>query len=181
MIIQAQTDTQGRFNTEGIVAAVVQGGFAQQVYYVAEDLLRESVNRTPLKTSHLRETGNVDLDGMSLIQLSKGGRGFALHMSPNTVAAYATQLALTGQHTFTFSVGFNTPYACVIHEGTYRLGRRSVRASARHKKTSPVWQHGTAQFGKIGPKFMTRAWQDNEAKYLAYLKSFGGKGGVKVV
>jgi hypothetical protein len=205
MILEVTADDRGRFNIPPVMAALVQGGFAQMLYYVSEDLLREAVNRTPIDTGLLRASGNVSLDGMSLIEYSsasrmpKGGFGqktkkgvpkhgaqyqFAsLKVPQTTVAQYAANLALHGQNIFTFSVGFNTPYACVIHEGVYRLGRRSAKASSR-RSNHPVWTHsvGSAsmQYGKVGPKFLTRAWDENEAKYIAYLKRFGG-GGATVI
>lgn len=199
MIIQVTANAQGQFSIPPVIGAVVQGGFAQMLYFVSEDLLREAVNRTPIDTGLLRASGSVSLDGMPLIEYSsasrmpKGGWGQktkkgaykrgaqyqfpSLKVNNQTVIAYATNLAMHGRNWFTFAVGFNTPYACVIHEGVYRLGRRSVKASAR-RKNYPVWTHSaggaTMQYGKVGAKFLSRAWADNEAKYLNYLRSFGG-------
>lgn len=200
MIVQVTTDAQGRFDINPVIGAVVQGGFAQMLYFVSEDLLREAVNRTPIDTGLLRASGSVALDGMPLVEYQqkvqtkrrktkKGYQSFqarvvvpSLKVDKKTVTAYAQSLALAGRFYFTFSVGFNTPYACVIHEGSYRLGRRSVKATAR-RKDYPIWTHGLGpgamQYGKVGPKFLTRAWADNEAKYLTYLRSLGG-GTIKV-
>jgi len=191
MILEVQADYKGRFEIPPVVEALVQGAFGQLVYKVSEDLLREAVSRTPIDTGTLRGSGSVSLDGMPLIQYGRKSRTSkktgktssitapTMKVGIKTVAQYCGKLSISGTHTFTFSVGFNTPYACVIHEGVYRLGRRSVRANARHNKY-PVWQHGTGQFGKIGPKFLTRAWQDNEAKYINYIKTLGGDGNITV-
>jgi hypothetical protein len=204
MIIQVTTDEFGNFSIPPIMAAVVKGGFGQMLYFVSEDLLREAIGRTPIETGLLRASGSVSLDGMPLIEYfsasrapaggfgqktkkgetKKGAQYFApsLKMGGEAVAEYVSRLSLSGINMFVFSVGFNTPYACVIHEGVYRLGRRSVKATAR-RKAHPVWEHSNngfkQQYGKVGPRYLSRAWSDNEAKYLTYLRSFGG-GTVKV-
>lgn len=191
--LQVLINDDGSFDVQGILEAIVVAGFAPAVYSVCEDVLKEAVNRTPILTGLLRSTGNVKLDGspndLMRMQLasslarrpkknttvSPGAVSVSFRESKRAVglkALYA--MARSGGKSFTFRIGFHTSYARFIHEGgdpalgrTWSsLGPKSQKANTKKVKGKPG-----RYAGKVGKGYLRRAWRDNEAKYIQFLRS----------
>ena len=173
-VVVRTTDT-GDFQIEPVVQSVIMGGFAQVIYMISEDLLREAVGRANIKTGLLRSTGNVRLEDQEVVAMelsnaiksgpTKSGKLRAGRVyvgkkeNPTTVAIRAMQQAKTSS-TFKFVVGFATPYARYIHQSDRwtKLGPRSLRANSGGKFK-----------GRVGKYYLTRAWDDNQSRYFSFL------------
>ncbi len=196
--IKITPNPDGSFDVNDVLKMVVLSGVAPTVYTVAEDVLKEAVNRANIKTGLLRSTGNVSLDGdvnplieMQLanpigkkrkgVKVYPGSVTMGKHESTNIVAMKALlAMRASGRLSFTFRIGFHTPYARYIHQGDWkRLGSRSQQANtAKRKKrlsTGNVVIVPGRYAGKIGKFYLTRAWTDNQGRYISFIDKKVGK------
>lgn len=185
-------EADGSFDVDAVVSMVVMAGVAPTLYTVVEDVLKEAVNRANIKTGLLRSTGNVVLvgDNNPLIEMQlanqmgkkrKSGRVYAGTISIarkegiNAVAIKAyLAMRSSGQLRVAFRIGFHTIYARYIHQGDWKsLGKRSAQANQAKRKKK--LQSGAMMIvpgryaGKIGKFYLTRAWTDNQSKYLSFI------------
>jgi len=164
-------------------------------------LVRDPKTRTSSRTNPrgLRwKSGSYGVSG-SVATLGgevHGAPAYAQHEDSQSIGTKAAALS-RGTKKFKFNIGFATPYALWIHEyrpkiagpfGGVKLGKRSLQATRAHKKIYASWPNRKRKvwvaaklkpyYGKVGSKYLTRAWTDNEARYLAYLNKWaGGKAG----
>lgn len=193
-IIKVTQDDNGGFNVHGVFAMVVVAGVAPIVYKIAEDVLKESVNRANIRTGLLRSTGNVVL---------KGEKNPLIHMKlsnsypkkrtpkgvlPGTVSIGSresmssvsrrilAQVMRSGDMSFTLVIGFHSNYAQYIHHGDWvNLGGKSQRANSSKRKTKSGVVIPSRYAGKIGKFFLKRAWVDNEGRYFAFIDAKIGR------
>lgn len=127
---------------------------------VEEDLLRKARDRSPVRTGTLIGSGVGRCTDMGY------GRGFKIE------------------------VGFDTPYAIKMHEAHYQAhdphdngrDKRLVTLRLRHKgvkvsqviaKRTPDGMWIDSKGNKHGRKYLTRAWDDNKARYMAAFEAQG--------
>lgn len=154
MKIQTTVDKNGRFRVEPIYD-LLKSDFAQALYKCSEHLLGQAIGYTPIRERTLRSSGNVVFNGKEVATEANRPKNLSKDLTESSQV-----------HRLEFKVGFHTPYALYVHEAKYRLGARSKKAAEKKGKN----------FGKVGPKYLTRAFSDNLQRYLGFLKRWSQTG-----
>jgi len=174
MKIVAFAGRDGRLKV-GSIMRELRGEAAEVLYRCSEDLLRKAVTFTPIKEGTLRGSGNVAFSpgNRSVFGMKKVGR----HRVQAKKVPDPNLIRRLGKGTtvdkLSFTVGFYTPYAEKVHEGTYKLGKYSQQANTA---VNPKTGKARSFAGQIGPKFLSRGLAANIERYRAYLQTWAKRG-----